>query len=117
MKVRAAVLEEFAKPLVVQDVDLAPPKAGEVLVKVKACGVCHTDLYTASGVDPSGYCDCVLGHEGAGIVEEVGEGVTSLKKGDHVVCLFSPECGECVNCRSGQPSFTVVWTPEPSVGQ
>ena len=105
MKVRAAVLEEFAQPLVVQDVDLAPPKAGEVLVKVMACGVCHTDLYTASGVDPSGYCDCVLGHEGAGIVEEVGEGVTSLKKGDHVVCLFSPECGECVNCRSGKTNI------------
>lgn len=108
MKVRAAVLEEFGKPLVVQDVDLAPPKAGEVLVKIKACGVCHTDMYTASGVDPSGYCDCVLGHEGAGIVEECGEGVTSLKPGDHVVCLFSPECGECVNCRSGKTNICLA---------
>lgn len=105
MKIRAAVLEEFGKPLVVQDVDIAPPKAGEVLVKVHACGVCHTDLYTASGADPSGYCDCVLGHEGAGVVEEIGEGVTSLKKGDHVVTLFSPECGECVNCKSGKTNI------------
>ena len=69
MKIRAAVLEDFGKPLVVQDVDLAGPKDGEVLVKVKACGICHTDLYTASGKDPSGYSPCVLGHEGAGVVE------------------------------------------------
>jgi len=105
MKIRAAVLEEFGQPLVVQDVDLAPPKPGEVLVKLHACGVCHTDLYTASGADPSGYCPCVLGHEGAGVVEEIGEGVSSLKPGDHVVTLFSPECGECVNCRSGKTNI------------
>ena len=105
MKIRAAVLEDFGKPLVVQDVDLAPPKEGEVLVKVHSCGVCHTDLYTASGADPSGYAPCVLGHEGAGVVEEVGPGVTSVKKGDHVVTLFSPECGECVNCRSGKTNI------------
>ena len=100
MQMRAAVLEQFGKPLVVKTVDLAPPKAGEVLVQVKACGVCHTDLYTASGADPSGYCDCVLCHEGAGVVVEIGAGVTSVAVGDHVVCLFSPECGECVNCKS-----------------
>lgn len=105
MKMRAAVLEEFGKPLVVQDVDLAPPKDGEVLVKVKACGVCHTDLYTASGVDPSGYSPTVLGHEGAGIVEEVGPGVTSVAPGDHVITLFSPECGECIHCTSGKTNI------------
>lgn len=116
MKIRAAVLEEFAQPLVVQDVELAPPKAGEVLVRVKACGVCHTDLYTASGVDPSGYCDCVLGHEGAGVVEEVGEGVTSLQKGDHVVTLFSPECGECVNCRSGKTNICLAIREQQNQG-
>ena len=75
MKMRAAVLEEFGKPLVVQEVDLAEPQAGEVLVRLVACGVCHTDMYTASGVDPSGYAPTVLGHEGAGVVEAVGEGV------------------------------------------
>ena len=75
MKIRAAVLEEFGQPLVVQDVELAGPKAGEVLVRVEACGVCHTDLYTASGADPTGYAPCVLGHEGAGVVEDVGDGV------------------------------------------
>ena len=74
MKIRAAVLEEFGKPLVVQDVELAGPKAGEVLVRVEACGVCHTDLYTAWGADPTGYAPCVLGHEGAGVVEDVGAG-------------------------------------------
>ena len=100
MKIRAAVLEEFAKPLVVQEVDLAPPKAGEVLVRLEACGVCHTDLYSASGVDPSGYAPTVLGHEGAGVVEAIGEGVESLAVGDHVVTLFSPECGVCSHCAS-----------------
>lgn len=105
MKIRAAVLEQFGQPLVVQDVNLDPPKAGEVLVKIKSCGVCHTDLYTASGADPSGYCDCVLGHEGAGVVEEIGEGVTSVKPGDHVITLFSPECGECLHCRSGKTNI------------
>ena len=100
MRVRAAVLEEFGAPLVVQEVDLAEPKAGEVLVRIEACGVCHTDLYTASGADPSGYVPCVLGHEGAGVVEAVGPGVTLVAPGDHVVTLFAPECGECVHCRS-----------------
>ena len=90
MKIRAAVLEEFGQPLVVQDVELAGPKAGEVLVRVEACGVCHTDLYTASGADPTGYAPCVLGHEGAGVVEDVGEGVTSVAPGDRVITLFAP---------------------------
>lgn len=102
---RAAVLEEFGQPLVVQEVDIADPRAGEVLVKIHACGVCHTDLYTASGVDPSGYKSCVLGHEGAGVVEAVGDGVTSVKKGDHVVTLFSPECRKCENCLSGKTNI------------
>jgi S-(hydroxymethyl)glutathione dehydrogenase/alcohol dehydrogenase len=100
MKIRAAVLEEFAKPLVVQEVELSEPGPGEVLVRLVACGVCHTDMYTASGVDPSGYAPTVLGHEGAGVVERCGEGVTLLSPGDHVVTLFSPQCGECVHCRS-----------------
>src|SRR5215216_2484316 len=78
MRIRAAVLEEFGAPLQVQEVDLAEPRAGEVLVRLVACGVCHTDLYTASGADPSGYSPTVLGHEGAGVVERVGDGVTSL---------------------------------------
>src|SRR3954471_1417437 len=98
MKIRAAVLEEFGRPLEVQQVDLAEPKAGEVLVRLVACGVCHTDLYTASGADPSGYAPTVLGHEGAGVVEAVGEGVGSLAPGDHVVTLFSPQCRECAHC-------------------
>ena len=102
---RAAVLESFGQPLVVQEVDLAPPKEGEVLVKVHACGVCHTDLYTASGADPGGYCPTVLGHEGAGVVAEVGPGVTSVQAGDHVITLFSPECGECIHCRSGKTNI------------
>src|SRR5918997_2880283 len=99
MKVRAAVLEEFGQPLVVQEVELAAPRAGEVLVRLRACGICHTDLYTASGVDPSGYAPCVLGHEGAGVVEAVGDGVASVAPGDHVVTLFSPQCRECIHCR------------------
>ncbi len=92
------MLEEFGRPLEVQEVDLAEPKAGEVLVRLVACGVCHTDLYTASGADPSGYSPTVLGHEGAGVVEKVGDGVASLAPGDHVVTLFSPQCRECAHC-------------------
>ena len=105
MKMRAAVLERFGDPLVVQEVDLAPPQAGEVLVQIKACGVCHTDLYTQSGADPSGYVPTVLGHEGAGVVVETGPGVSSLQKGDHVITLFSPECGECGTCTSGKTNM------------
>jgi S-(hydroxymethyl)glutathione dehydrogenase / alcohol dehydrogenase len=100
MRIRAAVLEEFAKPLVVQEVELAEPGPGEVLVRLHACGVCHTDMYSASGVDPSGYAPTVLGHEGAGVVERCGEGVSLVREGDHVVTLFSPQCGQCVHCVS-----------------
>jgi S-(hydroxymethyl)glutathione dehydrogenase/alcohol dehydrogenase len=84
----------------VTEVDLAEPRAGEVLVALEACGICHTDMYTASGVDPSGYAPTVLGHEGAGVVEKVGDGVTSLAVGDRVVTLFSPQCRECIHCLS-----------------
>jgi S-(hydroxymethyl)glutathione dehydrogenase/alcohol dehydrogenase len=105
---RAAVLEEFGKPLVVQDVELAEPRAGEVLVRLAACGVCHTDLYTASGADPSGYAPTVLGHEGAGVVESVGEGVSSVAPGDHVVTLFSPQCRECIHCRSTRTNLCLA---------
>src|SRR3954470_4885348 len=108
MRIRAAVLEEFGAPLAVQDVELAGPGPGEVLVRLLACGVCHTDLYTASGADPSGYAPAVLGHEGCGLVEEVGEGVTSLAPGDRVVTLFSPQCGECVHCRSPKTNLCLA---------
>lgn len=108
MKIRAALLERFGEPMQIRELDLAPPKAGEVLVKVHACGVCHTDMYTWSGADPSGYVPTVLGHEGAGVVEEVGEGVTSVQPGDHVVTLFSPECGECHHCTSGKTNICMA---------
>jgi S-(hydroxymethyl)glutathione dehydrogenase / alcohol dehydrogenase len=108
MKIRAAVLEGFGAPLEVQEIDLAEPQAGEVLVRLVACGVCHTDLYTASGADPSGYAPTVLGHEGAGVVERVGEGVTSLAEGDHVVTLFSPQCRECVHCLSSRTNLCLA---------
>ena len=98
MRVRAAVLEEFGRPLVVQEVELAEPRAGEALVRLEGCGVCHTDLYAASGADPTGYTACVLGHEGAGVVEAIGPDVSSVAPGDHVVTLFAPECGVCVHC-------------------
>jgi S-(hydroxymethyl)glutathione dehydrogenase/alcohol dehydrogenase len=117
MKIRAAVLEEFAKPLVVQELELDGPAPGEVLVRLAACGVCHTDLYTASGADPSGYAPTVLGHEGAGVVEEVGEGVTSVARGDHVVTLFSPQCRECVHCRSEKTNICLAIRDEQNRGQ
>ena len=98
MRIQAAVLRQFGAPLEIEEVELAEPKAGEVLVRLVACGVCHTDLYTASGADPSGYAPTVLGHEGAGVVEKIGEGVTSVALGDHVVTLFSPQCRECAHC-------------------
>ena len=108
MKMRAAVLEEFGEPLVVGEVDLDEPRQGEALVRLEACGVCHTDLYTASGVDPSGYAPTVLGHEGAGVVEAVGPGVGSLAIGDHVVTLFSPQCRECVHCRDERTNLCLA---------
>src|SRR5277367_6677501 len=116
MRIRAAVLEQFGSPLVVQEVDLAGPAAGEVLVRLHACGVCHTDMYTASGADPSGYAPTVLGHEGAGVVEALGEGVTSLKVGDHVVTLFSPQCGECVHCLSPKTNLCLAIREQQNLG-
>ena len=116
MKIRAAVLEEFGRPLEVQEVDLAEPKAGEVLVRLVACGVCHTDLYTASGADPSGYSPTVLGHEGAGVVEKVGEGVASLAPGDHVVTLFSPQCRECAHCLDSRTNLCLAIREQQNQG-
>ncbi len=108
MKIKAAVLEQFGAPLEIQELDLDEPRDGEVLVRLAACGVCHTDLYTASGADPSGYAPTVLGHEGAGVVERVGAGVTSLRVGDHVVTLFSPQCRECVHCLSERTNLCLA---------
>src|ERR1700681_1390777 len=102
MKIRAAVLERFAEPLNITEIDLAEPRAGEALVRLEACGVCHTDMYTASGVDPSGYAPTVLGHEGAGIVEAIGDGVHPLAVGELIVTLFSLQCREWINCSSSQ---------------
>jgi S-(hydroxymethyl)glutathione dehydrogenase / alcohol dehydrogenase len=116
VRILAAVLEEFGRPLVVQEVDLAEPEAGEALVRLVACGVCHTDLYTASGADPTGYAPCVLGHEGAGVVEAVGEGVTLVRPGDHVVTLFAPECGKCVHCRSERTNRCVAIRDQQGLG-
>jgi S-(hydroxymethyl)glutathione dehydrogenase/alcohol dehydrogenase len=116
VKIRAAVLEEFAKPLNVTEIDLAEPNPGEVLVRLEACGVCHTDMYTASGVDPSGYAPTVLGHEGAGIVEKVGDGVSSVSTGDRVVTLFSPQCRECVHCRSTKTNLCLAIREQQNLG-
>jgi len=116
LKIRAAVLEEFAKPLNVTEVDLAEPRAGEVLVRLQACGVCHTDMYTASGVDPSGYAPTVLGHEGAGVVERIGDRVTSLAPGDRVVTLFSPQCRECVHCLRPDTNLCLAIREQQNLG-
>jgi S-(hydroxymethyl)glutathione dehydrogenase/alcohol dehydrogenase len=116
VKIRAAVLEQFGQPLSVTELDLAEPRAGEVLVRLAACGVCHTDMYTASGVDPSGYAPTVLGHEGAGFVEKVGEGVTSLVPGDLVVTLFSPQCRECVHCLSPDTNLCLAIREQQNQG-
>ena len=105
MKSRAAIALEAGKPLTLTEIDVEGPKAGEVLVRVVATSVCHTDAYTLSGADPEGLFPSVLGHEGAGVVEEVGEGVTSLKPGDHVIPLYTAECGECKFCRSGKTNL------------
>jgi S-(hydroxymethyl)glutathione dehydrogenase / alcohol dehydrogenase len=116
VRIRAAVLEEFGQPLEVQEVELAEPKTGEVLVRLVACGVCHTDLYTASGADPSGYSPTVLGHEGAGVVERVGDGVASVAPGDHVVTLFSPQCRECVHCRDPRTNLCLAIREQQNLG-
>jgi alcohol dehydrogenase len=112
MKIRAAVLEEIgregpyvgSKPLTVGEIDLAPPQAGEVLVRVAAAGLCHSDLSVINGDRPRPV-PMVLGHEGAGVVEEVGDGVTDLSPGDHVVFVFVPSCGHCAPCQSGRPAL------------
>jgi S-(hydroxymethyl)glutathione dehydrogenase / alcohol dehydrogenase len=105
MKTRAAVAWEANKPLSIEEVDLAGPKAGEVLVRIVATGVCHTDAFTLSGADPEGLFPVILGHEGGGIVEEIGAGVTSVKPGDHVIPLYTPECGTCEFCLSGKTNL------------
>ncbi|WP_325071765.1 S-(hydroxymethyl)glutathione dehydrogenase/class III alcohol dehydrogenase [Flocculibacter collagenilyticus] len=102
---RAAVAYEAGKPLQIETIQVAPPKAGEVLVKIVATGVCHTDAFTLSGDDPEGIFPSVLGHEGGGIVMEVGAGVTSVAPGDHVIPLYTPECGECKFCKSGKTNL------------
>src|SRR3981189_3769694 len=100
MKTRAAIAWKAGEPLTIETIDIEGPKAGEVLVEVMATGVCHTDAYTLSGADPEGIFPAILGHEGAGIVREVGPGVTSLKVGDHVIPLYTPECRQCKTCLS-----------------
>src|SRR5918993_2480613 len=100
MKTRAAVAWKAGEPLTIETVDLEPPRAAEVLVEVKATGVCHTDEFTLSGADPEGIFPSILGHEGAGVVVEVGPGVTTVKKGDHVIPLYTPECRQCPSCLS-----------------
>jgi S-(hydroxymethyl)glutathione dehydrogenase/alcohol dehydrogenase len=105
METRAAVALEAGKPLSVETVELEGPRAGEVLVEIKATGICHTDEFTLSGADPEGLFPAILGHEGAGVVVDVGKGVTSLKKGDHVIPLYTPECRECSYCTSGRTNL------------
>ncbi|WP_299005831.1 S-(hydroxymethyl)glutathione dehydrogenase/class III alcohol dehydrogenase [uncultured Shewanella sp.] len=105
IKSKAAVAWKVGQPLSMEIVDVMPPKAGEVRIKIVATGVCHTDAFTLSGDDPEGIFPCILGHEGGGIVESVGEGVTSLSVGDHVIPLYTPECGECKFCLSGKTNL------------
>ena len=105
MKTKAAVAFSAGKPLEIVEVDLEGPKAGEVLIEIKATGICHTDDFTLSGADPEGLFPSILGHEGAGVVVDIGPGVTSLKKGDHVIPLYTPECRECYSCRSGKTNL------------
>ena len=105
METRAAVALEAGKPLSIETVDLEGPRAGEVLVEIKSTGICHTDEFTLSGADPEGLFPAILGHEGAGIVLDVGKGVTSVKKGDHVIPLYTPECRECSYCTSGRTNL------------
>jgi len=105
MKARAAVALEAGKPLVIEQVEVEGPKKGEVLLHVRASGVCHTDAYTLSGKDPEGLFPAIMGHEGGAVVMEVGEGVVSVKAGDHVIPLYIPECGECKFCKSGRTNL------------
>jgi len=105
IKSRAAVAWAAGQPLEVTEVDVAPPRAGEVLVRIVATGVCHTDAFTLSGADPEGIFPSILGHEGGGIVEAIGDGVTSVAVGDHVIPLYTPECGKCKFCLSGKTNL------------
>jgi S-(hydroxymethyl)glutathione dehydrogenase/alcohol dehydrogenase len=105
VKVRAAVAMEAGKPLVIEDVELEGPRQGEVLVELKATGVCNTDAYTLSGADPEGLFPAILGHEGAGVVVDIGPGVTSVARGDHVIPLYTPECRQCDYCTSGRTNL------------
>ncbi|MCH9758715.1 MAG: S-(hydroxymethyl)glutathione dehydrogenase/class III alcohol dehydrogenase [Proteobacteria bacterium] len=105
MKTLAAIAWEAGKPLSVEEIELQAPQAGEVLVRLVATGVCHTDAFTLSGEDPEGIFPCILGHEGGGVVEEIGAGVTSVSVGDHVIPLYTPECGACKFCRSGKTNL------------
>ena len=105
METRAAVAHEAGKPLTIETVTLAGPKAGEVLVEIKATGICHTDEFTLSGADPEGLFPAILGHEGAGVIVDVGAGVTSVKPGDHVIPLYTPECRQCDYCLSGKTNL------------
>jgi S-(hydroxymethyl)glutathione dehydrogenase/alcohol dehydrogenase len=105
MKVRAAVAHESRQPLSLESVDLDGPREGEVLVEIKATGICHTDAYTLSGKDPEGLFPAILGHEGAGVVVELGKNVRSLAKGDHVIPLYTPECRACSYCLSGKTNL------------
>jgi len=116
VQIRAAVLERFGEPLEVQELELAEPRAGEVLVRLEACGVCHTDLFAASGADPSGYSPTVLGHEGAGVVEAIGSDVRDLAVGDHVVTLFSPQCRECVHCLDPRTNLCLAIREQQGLG-
>ena len=105
MDVRAAVAHEVGKPLTIETVQLEGPKEGEILVEIKATGICHTDAFTLSGDDPEGIFPAILGHEGAGVVVDIGKNVTSLKKGDHVIPLYIPECRQCKSCLSGKTNL------------
>jgi S-(hydroxymethyl)glutathione dehydrogenase/alcohol dehydrogenase len=105
MKVKAAVAHKAGAPLTIETVDLDGPRAGEVLVEIKATGICHTDEFTRSGADPEGLFPAILGHEGAGVVVDIGPGVSSLKKGDHVIPLYTPECRQCEYCLSGKTNL------------
>ncbi|MDC9595033.1 S-(hydroxymethyl)glutathione dehydrogenase/class III alcohol dehydrogenase [Xenorhabdus sp. IM139775] len=108
MKSRAAVAFEPNKPLEIVEIDVAPPKAGEVMIRISHTGVCHTDAFTLAGGDPEGVFPVVLGHEGVGVVVEVGEGVTSVKPGDHVIPLYTAECGQCEFCQSGKTNLCIA---------
>src|SRR5210317_2486533 len=105
MKSRAAVAIKAGQPLEITEIDVQDPKDGEVLIRMVATGVCHTDAFTLSGEDPEGIFPSVLGHEGGGIVEAVGAGVSSVKPGDHVIPLYTPDCGECSFCKSGKTNL------------